>query len=202
MIKDENIKNEHDVVDNSIITANISFMVSFIIILSIKRPESNYIIISSITSLVGLTFSLLFSFWHKYRMPIKNNYYQKLKNDIISNTSDELVHFSESYFLPLVMYDIEKIKKEKISTSIDSLIDSAVKTQNDKAYQIIKTHIENFQFKMQDLKNKIYNTPLKEDNAKAKFIIDKISETFRYILFFIGVFFFLITIVLSLLIVQ
>lgn len=194
-----NIKQERDKVDGYIITANITVIAAFIIILSIKKPEIIYISYASIASLFGLIASLLFSLWHKYRLPKRQLLFEQEKEKLISDMGGDIADFAETFVLPTSILKVkEQISSGQIVTKEEIKGIVANEKDKDKIKKVIVTHLEKLNFQLRDSHEKIFNKPLNEKNAKTKFYIDKASKSFRHGLFVVGIIFFFLAIILKL----
>lgn len=196
-IKD--VEQERDKVDNYIITANITLIAAFMVIITIKEIDDQYLNYAYLTSFSGLTLSLLCSLWHKYRFPKRRLALEKESHEIIHNVSGELATFMENILTPYKAQKIKEIKANQPNIT-PSELDKLVKKELDvNAGGTIRTYLEKFQYDLDLKKKEILSKPMNESLPIAKHFIDRFTQSFRYIGFIVGILFFFISIFLTLL---
>lgn len=189
---DINIKKERDQVDNYIITTNITIIAAFVILLSIDKPQNIYINSASGVSLFFLVISLLCFFWHKYRFPVKQTMFAEEEKRIIGNISGNIADFAENFLIPK---SISTLKKDGISENSKN---EEIKKDLSNGKKVIVTHLEFLSSMLESNYNKCFNKPLKEKNAKVKFYLDRFCILYRYKIFTLGIFSFIVAIFISL----
>jgi len=196
-IKD--VEQERDKVDNYIITANITLIAAFMVIVTIKEVDAKYLNYTYLSSFGGLTLSLLCSLWHKYRFPKRKLALEKESREIVHNVSGELATFLENILIPFKAHKVKEIKSQNPNIT-PAQIEKAVKKEIEQnAGGTIKTYLEKFQYDLDIKKKEILSKPLDENGAILKHLIDRFTQSFRYIGFVVGILFFFISIFLTLL---
>jgi len=194
----DGIVQKQDKVDGQIITACITLIAAFAVIISIKKPTNEYLSYAYISSLGFLTVSLLSSFWHKYRYPKRQDLYKKEVNKVISDLSGKIADFWENILIPLKQRKLEEARLKDKQTPVPELA-KKVNDENDKhASNVIMTYLEQLNYKTAEKREEIFNKPLNEKNAITKFRIDKLTSFIRYPAFVAGIIFFFISIFMNL----
>lgn len=194
----EEILKQQDRVDGQIITACITLIAAFAVIISIKKPNDQYLSYAYISSLGFLTVSLLSSLWHKYRFPKRQELYKKEVNKVIRDLSSKIADFGENILIPLKERKLSEARAKDQQTPFPELA-KKVNEENDKhASNIIMTYLEQLNYKTAEKKDEVFNKPLKEKNATIKFRLDKLTNFLRYPTFVAGIIFFFISIFMGL----
>ncbi|WP_420552248.1 hypothetical protein [Tenacibaculum aiptasiae] len=196
--KGNRIELEREKVDNYLITACITLIAAFIVILSIKKPSENYISYTYLISLLFLITCLLFSLWHKFRFPIRQEKYERIKDKILTDISGEIADFAEEFVLPASQLRLNKLKAENPTMNDDELKKRVVEGDSkEKTKKVITTYIEKLNYQLKEKSNEIFQKPLEEKNSKLKFRLDMVSKSFRYWAFGIGILFFFVSIFMT-----
>jgi len=197
--KQNRIETEQDKVDSYIITACITLIAAFAIIISIKKPSDEYLSYSYLIALLALTISLLASLWHKFRFPKRQELYKKEFDKVLRKISGEIADFGENILIPLKQTKlIEAQAREKNMSLIE--LTKKVNEDNDKhAKNVIKTYLEKLNFESKEKSREIFKKPLNEKNSYIKHQIDRIAQGLRYFSFTVGLIFFFVSIFMTLL---
>lgn len=192
------VQKERDKVDDYIITANIALIAAFIILLSIENNKNVYASAASAFSLFGIITSLLLSLWHKWRFPHRKHLFEIEKAKLIQNISQEMADFTTTFILPIYIQHTfkngnQQLPQEKIDfkKAYDEAIDK------EKTKQIFTTQLEKLNYQLKEAREKYFDKPLQERNARVKFALDKSAGFGRNKFFILGLFFFLISIILK-----
>lgn len=195
----QSLRNEQETVDNYILTALITLIAAFIIILSIKAPSDVYVASSSAISLACLILSLLLSLWHKLRFPKRLHIFEREKEQQIKNISGEITDFANNFYYPTIeakTYEILSNNPELSKEAVKKLVSSD--KIDDKTEKVIITYLEKLNYIVKESHQKIFNQPLDEKGRKTKYLIDKFAQVTRYPFFVVGLVFFFIAIILNL----
>lgn len=196
--KGNKVELEREKVDNYIITSCITLIGAFIIILSIKKPTEAYISYSYLISLLFLIISLLFSLWHKFRFPVRQQMFEQEKDRLISNISSEIADFAEEFVLPAAQMKFNQARLKYPDLSEDEIKKKSIDEEaKGKTKKVIVTHLEKLNYQMKEKSDEIFRKPLNERYSKLKFRIDILSKTFRYWAFGIAIIFFFSSIFLT-----
>jgi hypothetical protein len=196
--KGNKVELEREKVDNYLISACITLIAAFIIILSIKKPSQNYISYTYLISLFFLIICLLFSLWHKFRFPIRQEKFEKVKDKIMTDISGEIAEFAEEFVLPASQLRLNKLTVENPNMNEDELKKMALEgNSKNSSKKVIITYIEKLNYQLKEKSNEIFEKPLKEKNSKIKFRLDMLSKSFRYWAFGIGILFFFVSIFMT-----
>lgn len=194
----EEIIRQQDKVDGQIITACITLIAAFAIIISIKKPTDQYLSYAYISSLGFLTLSLMSSLWHKYRFPKRQDLYKKEVNKVIHELSGKIADFGENILIPLKQRKLIEAQQQDKQTPFPELAKKVDEENNKHASNVIMTYLEQLNYKTAEKYSEVFNKPLKEDNAILKFRIDKTTNFLRYPTFVAGIIFFFLSIFMSL----
>jgi len=192
--------NDRMVVDNYIITALITLISAFIIILTIKKPTNDLVSYFSVLSLFCLIFSFLLCLWHRLRFPYRQRLYAIEKDKKIHEISQEIADFEIKYVRPkkkLNAIELYSKNPELDNKKIQELSYSEKDEEDTK--NIIIVYLKKFNFEMKEINEKIFSKPLDENHRKTKYFIDSFAKTSRYPLFVIGLISFFLSIILNLL---
>ncbi len=170
----EKVELEQDKVDNYLITACITLIASFTIIMSIKKPGSSLASYTYLVSLLFLITSLLTLLWHKFRFPKRR----------------ALFNIEQKYIIQDASTNIETHMEKIISPSYD--ISEELRTKS------IIVHIENMLYKIKEKYDETYLKPLMEPHSKFKHLLDRFSKSARYKTFTVGIVFFFTSMAISL----
>lgn len=196
--KGNKVELEREKVDNYLITACITLIAAFIVILSIKKPAETYISYTYLISLFFLIICLLFSLWHKFRFPLRQEKFEKAKKKLVRDISGEIAEFAEEFALPASQLRLNKLKEENPEVDDKELKKRAVSADStEKTKKIIITHLEKLNYQMKEKSDEIFQKPMNEKNSKLKFWLDMLSKTFRYWTFGIGILFFFVSIFMT-----
>lgn len=196
--KGNKVELEREKVDNYLITACITLIAAFIVILSIKKPNQPYISYTYLISLFFLITCLLFSLWHKFRFPIRQERFERIKDKILNEISGEIADFANEFALPASQLRLNKLKEENPTLNEVELKKKVIDGDStEKTKKVIITYIEKLNYQLKEKSNEIFQKPLKEKNSKLKFRLDMLSKSFRYWAFGIGILFFFVSIFMT-----
>ena len=194
----EDILKQQDKVDGQIITACITLIAAFAVIISIKKPTDQYLSYAYISSLGLLTVSLLSSLWHKYRFPKRQNLYKKEINKVIHEMSGKIADFGENILIPLKQRKLVEAKQKDDQIPFQELAKKVDEENNKHASGVIMTYLEQLNYKTAEKHQEVFNKPLEEKNAILKFRLDKLTKFLRYPTFVAGLIFFFLSIFIGL----
>lgn len=197
--KGNKIELEREKVDNYLITACITLIAAFIVIISIKKPSQIYISYAYLISLFFLITCLLFSLWHKFRFPIRQEKFEREREKLVSDISEEIVDFAEEFVLPASQLKVNKLKAEQPDLSHEELKKRVLEGDSkNKTKRVIITQLEKLNYQLKEKSEEIFQKPLNEKSSKLKFRLDMLSKSYRYWAFGVGILFFFLSIFMTL----
>jgi hypothetical protein len=166
-------------VDNYIITACISLIAAFVVILTVKKPVGQVAGWTSFCSLFFLVAGLLASLWHKIRHPIRVDAYERQKKSKAEECTDKIYDFYMTY-----VRTNPDARTELATTNLDGKYSSRFK-------EVIAAHLQNMSTDMKLIQEQIFHQPLDEKNPRMKYCLDGVARRLRYAGFVLGVILFL-----------
>ena len=154
------LEKERDTVDNFVITALITLIAAFIIIITLKTPSDVYVSYATIISLFCLIFSLFACLWHRFRFPFRQKIFLIERDKKISDISGDIADFVETFIMPL-----QRAKAKEIISINPNITKEELKkqlyTSEDKANskKIIITHLDKFNYELKIAYEKAFIKP-------------------------------------------
>jgi hypothetical protein len=220
------IDKEKQVVDNYIITTCITLLAAYFIVLTLSEPMAVLLKISITISMGSLIITLFECLWHKLRSGLRISYFNRQKEEILNKLADAIENSVENYLDPHIKLKIiETLSKHDTSLGLGKVIESLSKKKilkfgdeqymkslspvaepirkafdenEDQLRTLIGILLKNLISDIQVANGKAFNLPLSEKNARLKYYIDRMSRSSKYYLFFLGIIFLFISVVLSL----
>jgi hypothetical protein len=187
-----------DKVDDHIATACITLVAGFVIFLTIRPPDNRFIVFAGIISISSLVLSFLCLLWYKIRHPVRQRLFERERRKIIESTSDRIMAFHELFIAPnpTAREELMRGRLEGI-TQDGSVVKMAAGPHTQEFHEIIFAHLKVLDYRAQELYETLYSRPLEEPRARVKLWLDSTARSLRYYSFLIGLFAFLVAVVLA-----
>lgn len=186
-------------IDKFLITINASILVGYFFVFQITSIHTlvKWTLLISLTLLV---ISLLLLTWNTVRYPIRKKLFDELSEATIKKYSSRIAAFVKEIIVPYsrlktrneMSSKIEKLKTEEEQEALIKIVESEVQgliegtvnpieTEGEEraTRYVIESFVEQVGHKSQEDYNKAFKSPLKENNAKFKYRLDRVSMRTR-----------------------
>ena len=203
---------EKEVIDSYLNTATITLIGGYLVLFSIKEFNSKISLWLAIISLTLFIITFLFNLWFKYRKTLKSELLEERTRKCIDKEVEAVISYAE-LIMPIGEQKFKEIyagtfkdnenviigeHQEKINRpDLDEKFKKAMEETYKKSQPVVKSISENITTKVFNIRTQILKKPLKEKNAKIKFVIDYLSFKTRYFLFCSGLFLFVLSLILN-----
>ena len=206
------LEEEKNIIDGYLNTASITLIGGFLVLFSIKEFNSKISLWLAIISLTLFIFTFLFNLWYKYRRTLKEAILEDKTSECIDKEIDAIVSYTELIMpigekkfleiyagtLPLnKTVAVGEHQKTVNRPDLDKKFEEEMEEVYKKTRPLVKSVSENITNKLFNIRTEILKKPLKEKNARMKFIVDYLSFKTRYFLFCTGLILFILSLVLN-----
>jgi membrane protein implicated in regulation of membrane protease activity len=187
--------NQKDSTDKLLVTANSTVLIGFVFVFGISQ-------LSKITkwtlliSFVLYVISLCLLLWNFYRLPKRRKLLDELREKTVKKYSARIASFIEEIAVPLarlkakdeMLGKLGKVKNKEEHEELMKAIDEEIKLleegkiniphtpEEEKAtHYVVESFVEQIGHASQEDYNKAFKQPLKENQAKLKYRIDRIA---------------------------
>tara|TARA_R110002072_G_C7733168_1_gene515933 strand:- start:63 stop:704 length:642 start_codon:yes stop_codon:yes gene_type:complete len=206
------LEKEKEVIDGYLNTATITLIGGYLVLFSIKEFNSKTSLWLAIISLTLFVFTFLFNLWFKYRKTLKSEILEEKTRKCIDKEIESIISYAdlikpigEQKFREIYSGTFNQNENIVIKDHQEKLnrpdLDEKFKKEMDETFKksrpVVNSISENITTKIFNIRTQILKKPLKEKNAKIKFIIDYLSFNTRYFLFCLGLFLFILSLILN-----
>ncbi|PIB30447.1 hypothetical protein BFP78_13290 [Gaetbulibacter sp. 5U11] len=203
---------EKEAIDGYLNTTTITLIGGYLVLFSIKEFNSKVSLWLAIVSLSLFVLTFLFNLWYKYRKTLKSEILEEKTRKCIDKEIEAVVGYAD-LIMPIGEQKFREIyagtfnhnenviigeHQEKLNRpDLDEKFKKAMEETYKKSRPVVKSISENITTKIFNIRTQVLKKPLKEKNAKIKYIIDYMSFNTRYFLFCTGLFLFILSLILN-----
>jgi hypothetical protein len=179
----ERIGRSREKVDDYVITASITIIAAFVVLLSVREASGSRIgAVLGAVSITSLTLGLLAALWHRYRAPMRQARFELLEAERIGKASGDILEF----------WNMLGKLLGKQGTPGPVVLPADVE---DHARKTIGAHLQVMGADLSAIRRTVLSTPLPERHGRLNHSLDVLAERVRYPAFLAGMITFLCAII-------
>ena len=161
----DRIRSSREKVDDYVITASITILGAFVVLLTLREAPSRISAYLGALSIASLVLGLLSALWHKYRAPLREARFEALMVERMYKASDDILEFADTF----------GIRGGPLSPKV-----------HEQARKTIAAHLQVMGGDLDTIRREVASSPLPERYAKLKHLLDMCAVRVRYSCFAFG----------------
>ena len=186
-MSEKKVKFNQQDIDSYLITVVGMLLLGYVVLFQSYSSTSNLESYLLLISVISLTTSLFALIWKKHRFSVRDDLYKTETKKIINKYVYDIYNFITKVVGPLTKLEYKESKRKPSEREIQ-----------EKYGGVVEAFVLGIATERQNLFQRYYKKPLKEKNAKFKYLLDLFSLKVRYHFVIIGIVSFMFALVFRL----